>query len=64
MLEALRVGVLWELLFTDDLVIIAIFLEECIDRPKAWKDGLESKGIWVIMKKTMFMASRRKLDLL
>ena len=49
MLEALsrdfRVGVPWELFFADDLVIIATSLEECVERVKAWKEGLESKGL-------------------
>ena len=48
MLEALfidfRVGVLRELLFADDLVIIATSLEELKNRIEAWKEGLESKG--------------------
>ena len=58
-LEALsrdfRVGVPWELFFADDLVIIARSLEECVERVKAWKDGLESKGIHVNMTKTKFI---------
>ena len=60
-LEALsrdfRVGVPWELFFADDLVIIATSLEECVERVKAWKEGLESKGLHVNMTKTKFMAS-------
>ena len=39
-----RMGVPWEMFFADDLVIIAISLEECVERVKAWKEGLESKG--------------------
>ena len=60
-LEALskdfRVGVPWELFFADDLMIIATSLEECVERVKAWKEGLESKGLHVNMTKTKFMAS-------
>ena len=60
-LEALsrdfRVGVPWELFFADDLVIIATSLEECVERVKAWKEGLESKGLHVNMTKTNIMAS-------
>ena len=67
-LEALsrdfRVGVPWELFFADDLVIIAKSLEECIDRVKAWKEAMESKGLRVNMGKTKFMASGINLDVL
>ena len=67
-LEALsrdfRVGVPWELFFADDLVIIATSLEGCVERVKAWKEGLESKGLHVNMTKTKFMASGLGLDIL
>ena len=29
--------------------------EECISKLKAWKAGMESKGLYVNMKKTMFL---------
>ena len=68
MLEALsrdfRVGVPWELFFADDLVIIATSLEECVERVKAWKQGLESKGLHVNMTKTKLVASGLGLDIL
>ena len=57
-------GVPWELFFADDLVIIATSLEECVERVKAWKEGLESKGLHVNMTKTKFMASGLGLDIL
>ena len=67
-LEALsrdfRVGVPWELFFADDLVIIVTSLEECVERVKAWKEGLESMGLHVNMTKTKFMASGLGLDIL
>ena len=67
-LEALsgdfRVGVPWELFFADDLVIIATSLEECVERVKAWKEGLESKGLHVNMTKIKFMASGLGLEIL
>ena len=59
-----RVGVPWELFFADDLVIIATSFEECVERVKAWKEGLESKGLHVNMTKTKFMASWLGLDIL
>ena len=46
-LEALsrefRTGVPWELLYADDLVVIADSLEECISKLRVWKDGSESQ---------------------
>ena len=50
--------------FADDLVIIATSLEECVERVKAWKEGLESKGLHVNMTKTKIMASGLGLDIL
>ena len=48
-LEALsrefHTGVPWELLYADDLVIIADSLEECISKLRAWKAGMDSKGL-------------------
>ena len=52
-----RVGVPWELFFADNL-------EECVECVKAWKEGLESKGLHVNMTKTKFMASGLGLDIL
>ncbi len=47
-LEALSrefsIGVSWELHYTEDLLIIADSLEECIARIEAWKAGIEKKG--------------------
>ena len=67
-LEALsrefRTGVPWELLYADDLAVAADSLDECISKLKAWKDGMEMKGLRVNMKKTKFMVSGPGLDLL
>ena len=38
-------------------------LEECIARSKVWKEGMESTGLGVNMKKTKFMVSGPGLDL-
>ena len=46
-----------ELLYTDDLVLILDTQEECISKLKAWKAGMESKGLCVNMKKTKFLVS-------
>ena len=67
-LEALsrefRTGVPWELLYADDLVIIADSLEELIARFKVWKAGMQQKGLGVSMPKTVFMISGADLDVL
>ena len=67
-LEALsrefRTGVPWELLFDDDLAVIADTLEECITNLKAWKYGMENSGLRVSMMKTSFMISGAGLDVL
>ena len=51
-LEALshefRTGVPWELLYADDLVVIADSLEECISKLRVWKAGMESKGLFQV----------------
>ena len=59
-----RTGVPWELLYADDLVIIADSLEECISKVKAWKAKLEAKGLRVNLPKTKLMISGLGLDVL
>ena len=65
-LEALsrefRTGVPWELLYADDLVIIADSLEECVRKLELWKGGMEKKGLRVNMKKTKFLITGPGLD--
>ena len=67
-LEALsrvfRRGTPWELLYADDLVVIADSLDECVARLKAWKTGMESKGLRVNMPKTKCLVSGVGLDVL
>ena len=57
-------GVPWELLYADNLAVMAYSLEECIARLKVWKEGMERKGLRVNMKKTKLMVSGPGLDLL
>jgi len=47
-----RVALPWELLYADDLAVIAETEEELIKRLNAWKDNMESKGMRVNMNKT------------
>ena len=67
-LEALshefRTGVPWELLYADDLAVIADTLEECVSTLNAWKEGMENKGLRVNMKKIKFMVTGPGLDVL
>ena len=47
-----RVALSWELLYVDDLAVIAETKEELIKRLNEWKDYVESKGMRVNMNKT------------
>ena len=48
---------MWELLYVDDLVLIAKSLKELEDSYCSWKNSIESKGLRVNMKKTKVMVS-------
>ena len=48
----------WELLYADDLAIVAESLGEQKVRLKNWKDGLEEKGLKVNVGKTKVLCSR------
>ena len=52
-----RIAVPWELLYADDLAVIAETEEELIKRLNEWKDNVESKGMRVNMSKTKVMIS-------
>jgi len=47
----------WELLYADDLAVIAETEEELIKRLNEWKDNVESKGMRVNMNKTKVIIS-------
>ena len=57
-----RTGCSWELLYADDLVIVAESLEELIEKLKLWKEHIEAKGMRVNMGKTKLMFSKRDLN--
>ena len=44
--------------------VIADTLEECITKLRAWKNGMENRGLRVNMNKTKFMISGAGLDML
>ena len=52
-----RVALPWELLYTDDLAVIAETEEELIKRLNEWKDNMMIKGMRVNMNKTKVMIS-------
>ena len=58
-LEALskefRGGLPWELLYADDLALMAGSRVELMEKIKRWKDGMEDKGLRVNMGKTKVM---------
>ena len=58
-----RVALPWELLYADDLAVIAETEEELIKRLDEWKDDLESKGMRVNMSiiKVMISGERQKV---
>ena len=60
-LEALsiefRTGCPWELLYADDLVLIAETMEELVGKFEKWKTDLEDKGLRVNAAKTKVMIS-------
>ena len=62
--EQCSVITLLELLYADDLVIIASSEEELVKRLKGWKARLEAKGFRMSMPKTKVMVSGEGLDVL
>jgi len=52
-----RVALPWELLYADDLVVIAETGDDLIKRLNEWKDLVENRGMRVNMNKTKFMIS-------
>ena len=65
-LEALsyefQTGCPWELLYADDLAIIAETEEDLRRKLKMWKDGMEAKGLRVNKDKTKILISGPKLN--
>ena len=53
--RSFRTGCPWELLYADDLVIIAESKEELLFKLAQWKQGIESKGLRVNTRETKIM---------
>jgi len=54
-----RVALAWELLYADDLVVIAETEDHLIKRLKEWKYNVENRGMRVNMNKTKVMTKPR-----
>ena len=52
MVENAREGLMKEVLYTDDLVLMSEIIEGLKERFLKWRSGLESKGLKVILEKT------------
>ena len=52
-----RVALPWELLYADDLVVIAETEDDLIKRLDEWKDNVDNRGMRVNMNKTKVMIS-------
>ena len=57
-------GIPWELLYADDLVLMADSMEGCISKLQKRKTAMQNKGLRVNMKKTKFLVSGIGLDVL
>jgi len=57
--KLVRHGLPWEVLFADDLVLMAKSEEELKERMSSWKRAMESKGMKVNMSKTKCMLSAK-----
>jgi len=53
----IRVALPWELLYADDLVVIAETEDDLIKRLNEWKDNVENRGVRVNVNKTKVMIS-------
>ena len=56
----IRVALPWELLYADDLAVIAETKEELIKRLNEWKDNVDSKGMRVDVNKTKVVISGQR----
>ena len=55
-----RVTLPWELLYADDLVLIAETEDDLIKRLNEWKDNVENRGMRVNMNKSKVMISEER----
>ena len=55
--QEVREGLPWELLYADDLVLVAQSIEELREKVQQWKACMESKGLKMNIDKTKVMRS-------
>jgi hypothetical protein len=55
--KEIKEGLPWELLYADDLVLMAESEEELADKLRRWRKAMERKGMKVNLQKTKFMGS-------
>ena len=60
--KAFRGGLPWEILYADDLVLIAESEEDLIKKIQKWKIGFESKGLRVNVTETKVMKCNQGLQ--
>ena len=60
--RAFRTGCPLEMLYADDLVLMAETLDDLLVKLKSWKTNLETKGLKVNVVKTKLMISGKKLN--
>ena len=48
-------GLPWELLYADDLALMAETKEELLEKVERWQDGMERKGLRINVGKTKVM---------
>ena len=58
-----KVGCPWELLYADDLVLMAETLENLKKKLTNWKENIKAKGLLVNVSKTKLVCSKRNLSI-
>ena len=57
-----KVGCPWELLYADDLVLMAETLENLKKKLANWKENIKAKGLLLNVNKTKLVRSKRNLS--
>ena len=62
LLREFKVGCPWELIYAEDLVLMAETLEDLKKKRTIWKDNIEAKGLRVNVNKTKLACSKHNLS--
>ena len=57
-----KVGCSWELLYADDLLLMAETLENLKKKLTNWKENIKAKGLLLNVNKTKLVCSKRNLS--